>query len=388
MISVARRRYLSLVFVTSFFLALLGVVFFVLSFKDAVGSDFVSFLTGAKILESGNGENLYDFRTQFEYQKIVTKPLEENSLLPYINVPILALLLVPLTDLSLLNAFKLYTLLILVVVVSISLLVKKIFENLSSSYWLLLPFVFYPSIGSVFVGQITQILVLVLLLVYKFVRERKAFISGILCSLLMVKFQYIIFSIYIFILVKDRKKYLSGYLLGLTVILLISTVLTNGAFIKDYLNFVFVMQKPQFGIRAEDMFTLHASLSQFYLFSYSQLFMVNFFFFLASVGVFWLSVKRLSLDRAFLIAIIFTLIFCVHGVNYDYAISIIPIFILINKLKSNIGLEIGEKISLFILLMAPVFFVIQKSFYVSFLLLATAIFLIKEHRNNSIIEKI
>ena len=98
--------------------------------------------------------------------------------------------------------------------------------------------------------------------------------------------------------------------------------------------------------------------------------------------------KKLSYDRVFAIAIIFTLIFCVHGVNYDYAISIIPIFILINKLKSNIGLEIGEKISLFILLMAPVFFVIQKSFYVSFLLLATAIFLIKEHRNNSIIEKI
>ncbi|KKQ42532.1 MAG: hypothetical protein US60_C0016G0010 [Microgenomates group bacterium GW2011_GWC1_37_8] len=388
MISVARRRYLSLVFVTSFFLALLGVIFFVLSFKDAVGSDFVSFLTGAKILESGNGENLYDFRTQFEYQKIVTKPLEENSLLPYVNVPILALLLVPLTDLSLLNAFKLYTLLILVVVVSISLLVKKIFENLSSSYWLLLPFVFYPSIGSVFVGQITQILVLVLLLVYKFVRERKAFISGILCSLLMVKFQYLIFSVYIFILVKDRKKYLSGLLLGLVIIFTLSMVLTNGALLRNYLDFVFAMQKPEYGTRMEEAFTLFAFLSQQYSLSFWQLFLTNFIFYIFSIGAFLLLAKKLSYDRVFAIAIIFTLIFCVHGVNYDYAISIIPIFILINKLKSNIGLEIGEKISLFILLMAPVFFVIQKSFYVSFLLLATAIFLIKEHRNNSIIEKI
>src|SRR3989344_3623586 len=120
MILSVNKRYLSLVFIFSSFLALLEVVFFVLSLNEANGSDFISYYTGAYTIRTGEGSKLYDLQVQYDNQQEILfkeqKSEVEDSfvgfikILPYVNIPPLALFIIPLTFIPFIAAYKLFVL--------------------------------------------------------------------------------------------------------------------------------------------------------------------------------------------------------------------------------------------------------------------------------------
>ena len=76
-----------------------GLVFSVL-FKatatNALGSDFVSFLTGASVIRAGKGNQLYDLVTQFSFQQaLLAQEISTDFLLPFRNLPFVAFFFLP-----------------------------------------------------------------------------------------------------------------------------------------------------------------------------------------------------------------------------------------------------------------------------------------------------
>jgi hypothetical protein len=77
-------------------------------------SDFVSTLTGAKVVSEGNGPRLYDLDVQRDAQVRVRAPyfsLDEGKILPYNHLPFEALLITPLIGLPYGVVFVMWTLL-------------------------------------------------------------------------------------------------------------------------------------------------------------------------------------------------------------------------------------------------------------------------------------
>jgi len=371
-----------LTFLVVFLLAFIIAIFAFLSFDNALGSDFVSFLTGAYILKEGKGELLYNLDTQYLYQGRVIAPRRETSILPFENLPILAFALIPFTYFSLLTAYKIFVFFSFLTLLIVSFLVFKNFPNLSGKFFLIfLPLLFYPSVGSLFSGQLTPFLVLLFLLIYINLKGKKFFVAGLLTALLFLKVQYSIAFFPILAFVREKKPFIKGFAVSSLTLVGLSTLLVGKFFFPQYFKFLFFVQKPEYGIRSEDMFTLQATLEQLKIFpklSYFELFFINFLLY----GVFVLSfskdfIKR-NADLAFALTVIATMVFCVHGVNYDYALTLIPLFILLERVFSQDNGGILGKLVILTLITTPIFFVLKKALFVSFVLIETLILLILE----------
>lgn len=374
---------LARIFIFSSLAAFLFAVVFTLSFKEAVGSDLVSYLTGARILRQERGEFLYNLDKQYYYQQKVIKPHVETGLLPFVNPPIIALFFIPLSFFPLLYAYKIYIIILFLVMVFISGVVSKIFSNLRESFWLILPFIFYPSFGAVFVGQLSPFLVLCFLLIYLYLTKTNESIVGILAGLLLLKVQYIILVPYLFLLVKDKRLFIKYFLSSMLILVTISSLLSGWKIWDNYFITIYFAQNPEYGTRVWNMFTLHSSLSQikpFSSLSYIELALINLLFYLISLGIFIKLSRFIPLDRLFAIAVILTLVFCMHGVNYDLSLLLLPIFILLNtlrkKAKKNMTTYITVLLTILILVVSPVLYPLKISFWISFIFIIVVIMLV------------
>ena len=330
--SVSQVRKVIFIFKLSVIVALLFVIIYVLSFKDALGSDFVSFMTGALVVRQGDGELLYDVPTQYNYQKIVIEPQREATVLPFRHIPLFALLFIPFTFLPLLFAYKLFAIVNLGALLFFCFLTTRTFKKFNfDTVWPYLVFVFYPTLGSIFVGQISILLILLLLLIYRYSRKQNSFTSGILSGLLFLKIQYILFIPFIFVLSKTKKMYLKGLFLSTTIIFLLSILIFGPNFFYNYPSFLIKTENPIFGSRTQDMVTFYATLARIKPFSINQasfLILINMVFYALSLFLFYRILKRLNFGEAFVFGLVSTLVFSVHAIDYDLSLLIIPILIL------------------------------------------------------------
>jgi hypothetical protein len=337
---------------------------------NALGSDLVSFLTGAKIIWGGQGKYLYDLSIQYKFQSQLITPHSENFLLPFRNLPFFALFFIPLSFLPLLTAYKVYTLMLVFVALSVSRFSLKIFDNLKGSFWFILPFIFYPSFGSLFAGQVSILLLLLFMFVYFYLQKGNFFKSGFLVGLSFLKIQYIIFFPFLFILSKDKKNFLKGFSLSSVLILLGSGFISGLGFFESYFYMLANTQNPIFGTKDQNMFTFYSSLSQispFSSFPRPSLFLINLFFYSLSIWIFYKNHKKISFEKSFTILTLLTLIFSVHGVNHDLALLVLPIWLLIDNLKGNKKVSISNVLVIFILILSPLTFVLNVSYLTSFL---------------------
>jgi|SRR3989344_1702887 len=390
MILSVNKRYLSLVFIFSSFLALLEVVFFVLSLNEANGSDFISYYTGAYTIRTGEGSKLYDLQVQYDNQQEILfkeqKSEVEDSfvgfikILPYVNIPPLALFIIPLTFIPFIAAYKLFVLANLLLCIIIIISVPKVFNNIRPfTFWVFLPLLFYPSFGALFVGQITPLLLLLLITIYYFLKTKKYFLVGVLSGLLFLKMQYVVIIPYLLILVPKKLEYIKGLLISALILLGLSFMIAGPTFITDYLSFVFSVQKPEYGVGLGKMFTLHASLIKLFgdrgLFE-KDLLVVNSILYFISIYIFS-HLKKIPLAFKYAVAIIWMLVFSIHSINYDYSLILIPIFILINIMKKSQGyLNFYNLVSVLTLILLSLLFLEDKVLIIPFALLLITIKLI------------
>src|SRR5581483_2639652 len=79
-------------------------------------SDFTSVYAGATLLRQGHGAQLYDEAAQDAIHATLLAPGDHEGNLPYMNPPVAALAALPMTALSLPDAYRVWALLQLVLV--------------------------------------------------------------------------------------------------------------------------------------------------------------------------------------------------------------------------------------------------------------------------------
>lgn len=359
-----------IIYIFSFCLLIsVSLIVFVAGAEDfAWRSDFASFITGARIIRFGEAESLYDLSIQQKHQLLATAP-NKQILLPFRNLPVLALVFVPFTYLSIFPAYKIYTSILVFVTLFISWFSTKAFKNLKQSYWFLLPFIFYPSLVAIFTGQISTFLILIYLLLYYFLKNDRHFTTGIVVGLLLLKTQYIISLPFVFLLVKDKKEFLKGFLITSFLILLGSISLSGLGFFENYLKMLVSTESSVYGTRDTCMFSLVPALSQITSFTKKSLIFVNFILYVLAVWFFYKIYRDWSLEISFVVTILFTLVFCIHGGNVDMALLVVPLWLLIDICKSSRGCALNNVIVIFILIFSSLFFILKISFAIPFLFL-------------------
>ncbi len=334
------------VLVANVFLAsiVIGIIFHttIASRTLVVYSDFVSFLTGAKMVKEGVREDFYDLATQYSYQKEIIKPYDRGGVLPFKNLSIFAIPFIPLTYLAFPTNYKIFAYFNLVLLVIIASLSVKIFNNIRKyKFWYLIPFVFLPSLLTVVLGQISIILSLVVLYIYKFIKSQRPFFAGMLSGLLLIKPQYLIAVPFIFVLTKGKRNYLFGFIFASLAIVLSSIYLSGAEALLSYPSFLLSSENASFANRAQRMFTFSSTL--FYLppifnLGYKHALYINGGLYFLIYYLYTKRYQRIKVDNAYSSGVLFTLLFGVHVLEHDLSLLLIPILILLNNTELNLAL--------------------------------------------------
>ncbi len=171
-----------------------------------VSGDFVAFYTGATLVREGRGVELYDMHAQLARQRELVGEdpgSAELLFLPYINPPILAVLLAPLSALPYVQAFYGFDLLMLFAFVGGVLLLRPVLPRLAESRgaWaatVLLFWGWHPVSRTLFGGQNTVLTLLLLAGLYAAWKRERPIVTGLFLGLLSYKPQYtLVFGLFL-----------------------------------------------------------------------------------------------------------------------------------------------------------------------------------------------
>jgi hypothetical protein len=167
-----------------------------------VGTDFSAFYSAAKIILSGNSQNLYDLITINSIQQELYAESSFGITL-FLNPPHFALLMVPFGLLPYLPAELLWmTLGIVSLWFSIRLISSKGFFRL-----FILTLTWLPVFAAVSFGQNSFFTLLIFCLTYYFLKREKDFVAGLIFSLLLYKPQYLLFLGFLWLLKAKKNKF-------------------------------------------------------------------------------------------------------------------------------------------------------------------------------------
>lgn len=376
----------TLVSIVFLFSVVIGIIFhtIITPVSLVAQSDLVSFLTGAKIVREGAGGNLFYLNIQHSYQAEIIEPYERDEVLPFKNLAVFSLPFIPLTYLSLRLSyiiFAFFNLIVLGILVYIS---SNIFARINKiKYWLLIPFIFLPTILSVILGQISIILAFIYLYIYKSIHKKNALLGGVITGLLLIKPQYVIAAPFFLLLSSDKRRFVYGFLIVILVLIIGSIYLSGIDSLLKYPEFLLETENASFGERPQRMFTISSSL--FYNLPWEigykySLYLNALFYFL----IYLLFLKRYqSVDyrMAFVSATLFSLLFAVHVFEHDLSILLVPIFILMNFAFQRSGRDKKLKLTYATLLFFLPFIVLIISPWVGMLIaLAIAMLMLYEEK--------
>ncbi len=165
--------------------------------QEVVPGDYMAFVTGATLLAEGRGRDLYDLDLQYATQtRLAGMPLQDWQ--PYVNPPLLAILLRPLAALPYVHGFWIFAAAMTAAAILGGLALVGSVPSLASSTRdratvVLLALAFHPLARTTFGGQNTVLTwALVAGALWALVRGR-AVLAGVLVGLLSYKPQYVPF---------------------------------------------------------------------------------------------------------------------------------------------------------------------------------------------------
>ena len=212
---------------------------------------------------------------------------------------------------------------------------EETFKKLRKKYeWLtIVPFYFIPVATTLFMGQTSFLLALIFLLIYICLNKKKSKEVGILSATLLIKPQFIVAIPFLILLVKRKKEFLLWFLISILILFLLSFLMVGPKALSDYLPYLLLTENPEFGNRANQMFSLHAAIS--YLFFKSNLtnlysLIINFALYTYSLYLFSKRASKMRRKTAFILVIFLTLVFSVHVLSHDLILLLLPIFIILN----------------------------------------------------------
>lgn len=326
---------LSIVFLVSIISGFLYYIFFRVEPVVVASSDFLTYLTGATIIKRGVGDLIYDLETQLSFQKELVKPFFKEKLLPFRSPPVVALLFLPFTYFSPITSYKLFAILNLIILIILTISSAKIFKNIKKyKFWYLIPFVFLPSIQTLFVGQTSFILLLIFLFIYISINNKNSLLAGVLGGFILFRPQYIVALPFLTVLVEKKLDFIIGFTLSFVFLLLMSLNLSGINPLLNYPSLIAYTERPVFGSRMDQMFSLTAALSQILKgnkVNFNSLLMINTGAYLLTLYIFIKRYKFIDFENLFVSTMLFSLVFSVHVLSHDLSILMLPVFIWLNE---------------------------------------------------------
>lgn len=325
------KRYLKIVLnavLASIALAMLSVPLFLASERSAVGSDFLSFYVGGKIVSEGRGRLLYDIVTQKAVQDSVTN-LSSEPLLPFRNPPFVGLFFSLFSQFPFVFSYKLFAILNTVTLFFTVLLAIRLWKNHSRSvlFWTL-PFLFLTNIFAVVNGQLTIFLGLVLFGGYALLKKEKPFWTGILFGLLWIKPQVLIFLPFLLPIIRERWSFLKGFLLNSLILFFVSLATSGVNVVYSYPSFLSLTENPIYGSRSWEMISVQSLVSLFSTQGQIIGILLTVTLFLFILGTLYKKRDIFSFETVYATALIFMVPVTYHVLPHDYAL-LVPAFYLI-----------------------------------------------------------
>lgn len=208
--------------------------------------DFLSYYTGATMIRDGSGNRLYNMNAQLATQKDI---LNKSSikLLPFLVLPFVGLLFIPFTYLLYPDAYLVFGFLNIILLIFIIFIEKKVFINLKNLTILgLLTFMYIPNLHSLLFGQLSIALSLIFLLIYMSIKDKKAFITGFLSGLILLKPQYVIAVPFLMLLLDKKQSFIAGLSISFAIILFINLVIVGPNELSTYLKFISITETQEY----------------------------------------------------------------------------------------------------------------------------------------------
>jgi hypothetical protein len=296
-------------------------------------SDYIPQVVGAAIVRDGEIPQMYSLDTQMRYQGKYIASDKRAFLLPFRNLPIVAVLLLPLSFMSISLGYKVFMLFNLcLLAVCATLLVKGWKLRALTVTWLVS---YFPVLASLALGQLDCLIIAVVALIYIALTKNRTYIAGLLTGLLLLKPQFVVAIPFLFLIAKDKRKFGIAATISLVTLAGINSFLYKGAFFHDYLSFLFLTQADKFGTKAAFSFSFYKLYKDLLpTFSIGRLFVINFVGYLAAVTVFYrITKEKLFSERPvtlLTLTLLLTLLFAFHVQYQDLSVLGIPFVLIIN----------------------------------------------------------
>ena len=213
--------------------------------------DFSAFYTAGRILREGRAADLYDPATQSAVQwEFATDTDLRQGPLPYICPPYEALLFVPLTFLPYAEAFVLWNVLNLALLVMIAVLLRRLLPSLRGTPlwdWFLILLAFFPVFINFLQGQDAILLLLLFVLGFRALERNADFLAGCWLGVGVFKYHFVVPLVLILMVWKGRKL-LSGFVATASAASLISLALVGWRGALKYPAYAwYVVSVPGYG---------------------------------------------------------------------------------------------------------------------------------------------
>jgi hypothetical protein len=335
------------VFVTSCVFVICYISYFVLvgaplrDLREITQADYVAYLTGAEVLVRGEGRRLYNLGLQ---GRVVDSLFATGypGTLPYLTLPFVAVMFVPFTYLTVETGYKIFFVINLLVLAWGTVKFGQLFGEVRRlKGWWILPFASLYFIRTVAFGQISTFLLVGVLYLYQYLINRDDFRAGMATGVLLLKPQLLVFVPFLVLLSKRRAVYVLGFLLVSMVLLVVSMFISGADFYRDY--FILLQSTHTESELLRSGVVIMYSLFALIEITFPSLgligrYGINFLVYFAAFVIFaafYKKFKRPDNPIFFAIALIFSVVFCVHIYLHDMLLLLIPVFVCFNKYLSE-----------------------------------------------------
>ena len=365
-----------------------GFLLTILSFHDEISemdpsypTDFTMYLTGAKMFRDGKTNKLYDIEEQKMYRESVLPSDGITGILAFRTPPITAALysLLPLHDYK--TAFWVNGLInIALIIVSISLLTKNFNSFLEMSFLAVFNIAVLTTLVN---GQITGLILLILVFEYILLKKEKSVLAGIFGALLFVKPHFLILIPFFLLLNNsDSKKfkYLLSFAITMLIILIFNTALYGTNFIPDYIQYVLSSEGIEYGTRMSSNTNI-TSLVDFLSGGVNRQTLATALSFAAYILLFGYFLKYTSkLEERFALSILIIPLVNIHTLHSDLLVWLIPLAYFLTEPKFKAKIWKPMIILLFILI--PNFSYWEKEWFVALCMLVFSVYLLIKLRSD------
>jgi hypothetical protein len=338
------------------FLLLFHLMLFWRAKDDALkgSADFSIFYTAAKMIQHGQGAQLYDIAAQGRMESVLyPKVTTRGGTLIYDHPPFEALLYLPLAYVSYATAYIIWLVIsVLLLLLAVRLLSPYMTEIKAA--WAPLPILLYISSFLVFVGllqgQDSILLLLIFTLVFINLKQGRDFKAGLFLAIALFKFQYAVPFLIPFILWR-RWKVVGGFAVSSVVLFLVSLPVAGLRGTLSYAIFLSNLLKGvsshgvqySLGFLPNTVPNIRGAVEMMAPSLLPQSFQKPIIVLLSSIAVLWATrlwplgrtPSAKTFDLGFSLALVTSVLVSYHVLVHDLSLLLIPFVLVLNRILKN-----------------------------------------------------